>query len=254
MKAIILAAGMGTRLKPYTLSKPKALVEIDGKPIIDYQIDILRTCGINNISIVAGYKAENFKGYDCQVLINENYESSNMIYSLFETSNIADSEEDVLICYGDIIYSEDVLHKMILSDAPLTVSADLDWLSLWQKRMENPLSDAESFIYGEDLKLLELGKQAFSVDDAQAQFIGLIKCNFEYLSRFVSFYHSLDSSISRNMYMTDFLQLISDADNSVYASLHSGEWLEVDTVSDLIMYQDNNYLNKNVLIPHIGIK
>ena len=58
MRAIILAAGEGTRLRPYTLDRPKCLVELGGKPLLVRQVDILRTVGIGNITVLTGYRAD----------------------------------------------------------------------------------------------------------------------------------------------------------------------------------------------------
>ena len=59
MKAIILAAGLGTRLRPMTENTPKALVQVNQKPLIEYQIEFLKEKGINDIFIV-GYLKEQF--------------------------------------------------------------------------------------------------------------------------------------------------------------------------------------------------
>ena len=58
MKAIILAAGMGSRLKPLTDSMPKCMLEIAGKPLLHHQISTLRRAGVRNIIVVGGYLAE----------------------------------------------------------------------------------------------------------------------------------------------------------------------------------------------------
>ena len=58
MKSIILAAGQGTRLAPYTNDRPKCMVEIDGKPMLSYVIENMRSVGIEDINIVTGYKKE----------------------------------------------------------------------------------------------------------------------------------------------------------------------------------------------------
>ena len=62
-KAIILAAGQGTRLLPYTKDLPKCMVEICGKPLIEFQIDVLRSCGISEINLVVGYESQKLKSY-----------------------------------------------------------------------------------------------------------------------------------------------------------------------------------------------
>ncbi|EHE51606.1 licC protein [Streptococcus pneumoniae 2081074] len=60
MKAIILAAGLGTRLRPMTENTPKALVQVNQKPLIEYQIEFLKEKGINDIIIIVGYLKEQF--------------------------------------------------------------------------------------------------------------------------------------------------------------------------------------------------
>lgn len=58
MKAILLATGEGTRLRPYTLDRPKCLVEIDGKSLLDRQLDVLRAADIEPIILIGGYHSE----------------------------------------------------------------------------------------------------------------------------------------------------------------------------------------------------
>ena len=58
MNVIILAAGEGKRLHPLTLTKPKCMVELFGKTILERQISVFRKCGINDICIVTGHKSE----------------------------------------------------------------------------------------------------------------------------------------------------------------------------------------------------
>ncbi len=61
MKAVILVAGLGSRLRPYTNALPKALVPVNGTPLLDYQLSSLRKRGINNISLVTGYLPDAFE-------------------------------------------------------------------------------------------------------------------------------------------------------------------------------------------------
>lgn len=70
MKAIILAAGMGTRLSPMTLLKPKPLLEIKGKTILENMIKFLKSGGVDDITVVTGYKNELFDIY-----IKKNWDS-----------------------------------------------------------------------------------------------------------------------------------------------------------------------------------
>ena len=68
MKAIILAAGKGTRLRPFNETKPKCLVELAGKSLLQHQLDTLSKCGITDIHVIGGYNADQ--------LINKKYTRS----------------------------------------------------------------------------------------------------------------------------------------------------------------------------------
>lgn len=104
---LILAAGEGTRLRPYTYDCPKGLVPLLGKPLVSHQIDTLKTCRIEDIAIATGYKAEKFATLGCQMFHNELFASTNMVESLFAArSFLEQAKVDVLISYGDIVYQQ----------------------------------------------------------------------------------------------------------------------------------------------------
>ena len=87
MKAIILAAGLGTRLRPMTENTPKALVQVNQKPLIEYQIEFLKEKGINDIIIIVGYLKEQFdylkEKYGVRLVFNDKYADYNNFYSLY---------------------------------------------------------------------------------------------------------------------------------------------------------------------------
>ena len=70
MKAIILAAGEGFRLRPYTLDRPKCLVEVDGRSLLDRQLDVLALGNINPIMLIGGYRAEMLRREGIELRIN----------------------------------------------------------------------------------------------------------------------------------------------------------------------------------------
>ena len=120
MKAIILAAGSGTRMYPYTHDKPKCLLDVGGISILEHQINLIRDCGINEVVIVVGFRFERvedfLRSYDglgmrINTLYNPFYQSTNSLVSLW----IARSEfdEDLVVMNGDDVYEIDVLEKVL---------------------------------------------------------------------------------------------------------------------------------------------
>lgn len=87
MRAILLAAGMGTRLRPLTLKTPKSLIPINGEPLIERQIRFLKQIGIKQIIIVTGYLQEKFTylkdKYKVRLVHNDKYDQYNNIYSMY---------------------------------------------------------------------------------------------------------------------------------------------------------------------------
>jgi len=83
MKAVILAAGMGVRLGKYTAGLPKGMLNFAGKTLIERQIDTFRKAGVGDIIIVTGYNAEKIPYKGVRYCHNPNYESTNMVESLF---------------------------------------------------------------------------------------------------------------------------------------------------------------------------
>lgn len=120
MKALILAAGMGTRLKPVTNYKPKCMVEVNGTPIIFKQIDNLRKNDINDITVVAGYKSAMLKAaldeyYPfVNMITNNEHESTNNMYSAYLAQHkFIDSS--FLLMNGDVFF-DDIIITELLSD------------------------------------------------------------------------------------------------------------------------------------------
>ncbi|MDU5414242.1 MAG: NTP transferase domain-containing protein, partial [Clostridium perfringens] len=87
MRAILLAAGMGTRLRPLTLDTPKSLIEVNGRPLLERQIEFLRERGVEEIIVVTGYLAEKFDylkdKYGVKLVNNDKYDIYNNIYTMY---------------------------------------------------------------------------------------------------------------------------------------------------------------------------
>ncbi len=242
-QAIILAAGQGTRLRPITDDKPKCLTPLDGKSLLARQTDVLQSAGIDDIVVIGGYRIDQIKalGYQCHE--NPRYESTNMVSTLFCAEQLMSGREDLLICYGDIIYQPNNLKTLLQSEAEIALMVDKDWRQLWELRLDDPLSDAETLKLDDEGHVLELGKKPKSYDEIQGQYTGLIKVRKDKVQDFIHFYHAMDRDKNYdgqdfdNMYMTSFIQQLIDNGWEVKSAEVSNGWLEIDSVSDLETYQ-----------------
>ena len=246
MKAIILAAGQGTRMGSETDDKPKCLIQYKGKPLINYTIETMRACGIKDIVIIDGYKSEVLQSYlsnDNVIFItNKEFYKTNMVYTLF----CAESEmnDDLIISYGDIIYTKEVLQSLIQNNNDFVVTIDKNWLELWKLRMDDPLKDAETMKLDDSCNIIELGRKPKSYKEINGQYIGLFKISNSIIERVRKFYHELDRSKYydgkdfNKMYMTSFIQLIINSISKVKADIINGGWLEFDNQKDLIKYEN----------------
>ncbi len=246
MKVIILAAGQGTRLRPLTDNKPKCMVELLGKPLIQHQIETLRRNGIGDIHIATGYLEEKIDFEKTTKHFNPKFASTNMVYTLF-CAEQAMHDDDLLISYGDIVFNDEVLQKVIKSDSDISVVVDQDWKKYWSARMENPLEDAETLKLNSEGTIKELGKKPASYDEIEGQYIGLIKIKQSMIPKFKEYYRSLDKDKIydgkdyENMFMTSFLQMIADNLSPLTPVFIYNGWMEVDAPSDLDFY---NFLDK----------
>lgn len=237
MKILTLAAGQGTRLRPITDDKPKCMVPVEGKPILEIQIETAKNTAIDEFHVVCGYCADVVDYNDVVKHFNPEYATTNMVESLFCAESIFD--DDLIISYGDIIYQKDVLISLIDSEEKIAVIVDQDWKKYWEARMDDPLQDAESLKYNENGSIKELGKKATSYEDIQGQYIGLFKFSKEILPEIKRFYHGLDRSAQyegrefKQMYMTTFLQLLADNVCELSPVPIENGWIEVDEPSDL---------------------
>lgn len=243
MKALILAAGQGSRLQPLTNDRPKCLVELLGRSLLKRQMDTFAECGIDDVAVVGGYRIELIReaGFDC--FENERFESTNMVESLFSARAYLEGPEDLIISYGDIVYEADNLRRVMAADADINLMVDVNWRDYWSQRLTDPLMDAETLKFKDGDFLAELGKKPTSYDDIEAQYTGLIKVRGDALNAFCQFYDDLDRRATfdgqafENMYMTSFLQLLIDAGWPVRGVRVHGGWLEIDSVSDLSLYE-----------------
>ena len=233
MKAIILAAGRGSRMKHLTDNRPKCLVELKGKALLDWQLDSLNEAGIEDIAIVTGYKRELLSNRGLQEFYNSRWSETNMVSSLACASPWLQAGP-CIVSYSDIFYSTTAVQSLMRTDAPLAVTYDPNWLKLWSNRFGDPLLDAESFRLTDEGYISEIGSQPNSVDEVQGQYMGLLLFTPHGWSEVSRVCSALSSHRADKIHMTDVLQKVIESDRLQIAAVeHNGWWGEIDSQEDL---------------------
>lgn len=241
MKAIILAAGQGTRLKKYTENLPKGMLSFMGRTIIERQIAMYRKCGIGQIIVIRGFAAEKIQYEGVTYYTNENYADTNMVESLMTAQ--AEFNDDVIVSYSDILFEEQMLKAMMEAKEDFAVAVDDNWKVYWKKRYGRVDFDTESLSLDNNDNIVELGLENPQLEDIDARYIGLLKFSKAGLRHIVEIMKDayLDyedkpwqqsGKTVRKAYMTDLLQAVIQSKYDIKAKRFCNGWIEFDTNDD----------------------
>lgn len=242
MKAIILAAGRGSRMGVLTNTQPKCMTSLFGKKLINWQFSALNNKHISEIGIVVGYLKKSFK-FKKKYFINENWENSNMVASLLKADNWLRQGTNI-ISYSDIVYEKKIIDQLIKAKGDIIITYDKNWLDLWNLRFDNPLDDAESFQVKDQI-LYKIGEKVDDIKNIEGQYMGLLKFTKNGWLKTSYFLNTLNKDIIDNLDMTMLLKKLIDNKFVINCIPITGNWLEVDTESDLKKYHQK--FNKKFL-------
>jgi len=223
MKAIILAAGVGSRLQPLTNNIPKSLLNLyNGERIIDRTIRLLKKCGINDITIVVGYQHKKFdeiSEHECKIVFNPFYEVSNSIVSLWFARDNMDS--DTIILNSDVIFSEELLANAIKVNNEATVLLDT-----------SVKKEADYKVEVQDDKVVVMSK---NLDTFFGEYIGITVLNKVGASKLKQKVCQLvDHGMVNEWYETALVEMIYlDNFDLHYFDVVDYHWIEIDNINDL---------------------
>lgn len=236
MQSIILAAGMGKRLKKYTKDGTKCMVPVNGKPIIDYTLEALLNAGINKITIVIGYKGEKLKKYiqekhpglDINYIENPVYDKTNNIYSLYLAKEILTADDTVLL-ESDLVFKPEIISDLVNSkDENLAV------LSPFESWMDGTVAliDGKNNIAG------LIGKENFNWKNKGEYYktVNIYKFSKEFSKKYyIPFLQAYIDSYGKNEYYEQVLKVIAFLDSTnLKAHIVDGKnWYEIDDGADL---------------------
>ena len=242
MRAIILAAGCGLRLNQHTKDIPKALLDLNGKSILERQISLLREYGVNEIFVVTGYKREKYVLKDIEYIFNPRYSETEQLASMMVArSNI---EDDVLVIFGDILFDSQILQQILASNDDIAMAIDLNWEKSYNEGLCNSHPLDEPVLINQKKVLRISYKQTDTMIENQTvgEFLGVIKLSANGSRTIIKKYEELEKSHVGRFHdanslekakLADILQELIDSKIEISFISVNGKWCEIDTPKDL---------------------
>ena len=240
MKAIILAAGSGTRISKNFPALPKALIQVNNISIISRQISLFKKNGIDEIIVITGPFKEKFSMPDITCVYDQKFEEHDILGSLMEARDHIFG--DVIITYSDIIFEDLILKKILQTNLDIGIAVDLDWMKAYEDRNSHPISEAENVLFDNSRNILEIRKNIQNSNLETGEFLGITKLSNNGCKLLLKRYDEIrndnnspfhDAKSLTKAYLIDMIQELIESKIEVKPIFISGKWCEIDTIDDL---------------------
>ncbi len=217
MKAIILAAGKGSRLYPITLNKPKGLLEIGNETILDRMVRQFKTIGISDILIVVGYQKEFLMehfGDSVRYREYKNYANTNNLHTLWSVKD--ELNDDVIITFADLIMHQSIIDDLANSNNNITMVVDTSQVLEGTMRV----------------KVDDVGVKSITtttIEEANSNFIGISKLSKEGCTLLIDEMSSIIDAHFNDYYTIAIDRLARSGNQIGYCDAKDHIWREIDT-------------------------
>ncbi len=241
MKVILIGAGRGNRIMPYSQDKPKSFTLVNGKSMLDRALENFHKAGIKDIHFVGGYLIDIVKkAYPHFTFYhNTQWPDNNILASLFYAETAMD--DGFISSYSDIVFTSDIVKKLVDSPHDITLAVDTDWYERYKPRTHHPMEDGEK-MKGKNGVVTRVSRDIPNLE-ADGEFIGIAKFSPKGAKIFKKHYQKAKkkydgkpfrgASIFQKAYLIHLLQeMIEQGVQMHYVTTHGG-YFEIDTVQDL---------------------
>ncbi len=245
MRAIIIGAGRGSRLGSNTDHIPKTLVEVMGRPMLDWILDALRSAGFarKDVVFVCGYAEDVLRSRypEFTYVRNADWANNNILLSLLCAREYLAG--GFLSSYADIVYDGQIVQDLVGSSADITLGCDTAWRRRYVGRTQHPETDAEK-LRADGSRVLEISRTIES-EAAHGEFIGVMKLGADGARVFTDAFDRAQATYGggqfregrsfQKAYLLDLLQEMLEAGASMHRENIAGGYMEIDTAQDLAM-------------------
>jgi L-glutamine-phosphate cytidylyltransferase len=238
--AIIIAAGLGSRMEALTNDKPKCMLEFGDKTLLQRQLDAYWACGVTDISVVRGYQKDKIHYDGLRYFENPDYKNNNILNSLFYAEEAITGH--VICAYSDILFNAHVVQRVLEAQHDISVVVDIDWRGYYDGRRDHPLDEAENIIFDANNKVIAAGKAIATKNDVHGEFIGMMKFSPHGAEIFKRHFNRIKelyagkpfqrAKVFEKSYLTDIIQDMTDIGIPIHCVIIERGWKEIDTIED----------------------
>lgn len=223
-RKVILSAGA-----PHYGNKPALLESVNGMSVFDWLLDAL-SVSAGDVDLVLGYQSDELAGLyaGMQIVVNNHWQTTGSAYSLMH-ANFADADE-LLVCYGDLLFRQKLIHEINQLDAPVVVAWDSQWKQRYVGRNESDLAACEKVIAGEDC-LQRLGHDV-PIDWADGEFIGVVRFSGEALT-WLRLLQKDKPDFLKKQHLSGLIEYLRVQGLRVVGLDVEGDWAEVNHPRDI---------------------
>lgn len=230
MKAVILAAGLSSRIRSVTNGLPKCLLRFDDRAILDFQLDSLRAAGVQGVAVVVGWGKEKILDHIADrhasfcdrihFLVNPNYARTNNIYSLWLARHWI-GESDFLCLNADVLYHPEILLPAFATRADISMIIDEEFR---EETMKVVIRD----------RCVVAMRKGIPAQESSGTYIGITKFSRRACRPFFAAMKSLiDQGRLNEFFNSALLRLIDDGTRVYFTTTEGRPWTEIDDSTDL---------------------
>jgi L-glutamine-phosphate cytidylyltransferase len=235
-------------MRHLTDHRPKCLLEVAGRPLIDHTLDRLRRAGCMRVIVVTGYRRAELEAHlahdpDVVCVYNPDAADVNVLHSLMSARSLMNGP--MIVTYSDVYLSWPVFEALLAAPGDLVVGVDVDWRSAYAGRHAHPLDEAEKVYVDGVGAAVRFGKHLPDESGGRVvgEFVGALRSSALGTRVLLDRFAALDTTLGANdrfqasrswrqAYLTDLLQECVDQLAIVTAATVRRGWMEFDTPED----------------------
>jgi choline kinase len=242
---VIIAAGRGSRLQNETDELPKTLVDVMGRPMLEWILEALTSAGLSrkDVVFVCGYRSEAVRARypEFTYVTNHDWPNNNILLSLMMARQYL--KGGFVSTYGDIVYEGAVVQKLLASKADIALGCDTHWRRRYVGRTLHPETDAEK-LRADGQRVVQLSRTIPS-EEADGEFIGVMKLSQVGAAQLTQAFDEAEQRYGggafregrsfQKAYLIDLLAEMLEQGASMQREDTAGGYMEIDTLQDLSM-------------------